>query len=151
MGFVKFLNGKIVGLLDLISGEVLHIGLFNQIKVVSHDRFIVSIGDELVNRYYGVYSLIDRGGNKLCPMVFSFMDKLTPYYLVVVINNKHGIMDVNGRIVIEPKYDYIFYENQAVFLARLGSKHFYVNFNGVEYRQKENLSFNFKVNGDIIF
>lgn len=119
--------------------------------------------DYLQSDFYGldilnIYQVIVYGKNNLSGLITPLGEEIIPPsynlihpaddgYFQVVFNKKWGIIDLNGKEIIKPKYDFIKLQkttsnhgsvfNNGVCLVLDNGKWYYVNKNGTEYKIEE--------------
>ena len=53
----------------------------------------------------------------------SFEEPVSKVFETFIIDEKYGVKDKDGKIIIQPKYDYLFYDNnEDIFIIRKGDK-----------------------------
>ncbi len=82
--------------------------------------------------------VIDENGKEILPSnqykekeIISIQEK---YFIILDSNNKYGVIDYKGRLIIKPIYDDISYKDfNGYFLVVKDGKYCVIDFNGTEY------------------
>lgn len=138
---VKDDTGK-EGVIDYSGNHILEIS-YNKIqKVFYNNRYVVDMNgkDALIDsttKSVGLLGQVDS------------IKQITADSIIFVKSNKYGLMDSNGTILIEAKYDDLKYGKSGFLIAKQGDKYGIISNNGEEKLPFEYSSISYNEKADI--
>lgn len=119
---------SVIGGCGLISNE----GKWIQMPVIKSDEvcavydweFSGFTSDFLVFRHHGLYGVLDREGNVVIEPKYEQLELLqNPYYAKASLNDRYGVIDVTGKVVVPIEYDYVGRMNEDVIIVMKDGKY----------------------------
>ncbi|MET4081734.1 hypothetical protein ABIB40_001683 [Pedobacter sp. UYP30] len=83
------------------------------------------------NDYY--HQLLSTAGKPLTDSSYTKMD-FTYSYLSCCKDNKYGVLDKSGKVLVPFKYRYLWEQSSDLLMAQQGEDYFYVNTEGEEFK-----------------
>lgn len=131
------LNG-VVGVIDKEGKFLFETSNYNYAWAME-DTEIVKVGQGVAywkikgtnHGFDGTYGITDLKGNVITDLKYLSIDEyINDYAVVKDTNNKHGLIDKNGKEVIECKYDTLKYnEDEKLYAVTNGNEKYYINTN----------------------
>ena len=70
------------------------------------------------------FGVVDYENNKITNFIFKEI-KLLNEYLLIRQDEKNGLLDFKGRLLLSPIYDAIYYANNGIYILEKDSKYIY--------------------------
>ncbi len=123
---VKDESGK-YGIVDYSNKQVLEIKYDAIQKVYGNDLYVVKIGN--------IQKIVDKENNEVLTSGFDSIAQILSNQenaVIFVKDNKYGIMNLSGQILIDAQYDYLKEAKAGIFIAKSGDKYGIINMNKEE-------------------
>ena len=105
------------------KGYVLYEAQFNSFIKLDDSLFLITKGGEcdIFNRCEGnKFGIINKNGIFLVPLKFDGIGEIKDSFIEVSLNNAWGLMKLNGKLIIDVKYEDLFYFCSYVWFKENG-------------------------------
>jgi len=105
------------------KGYILYEAQFNSFIKLNDSLFLITKGGEcdIFNRCEGnKFGIINKNGNFLVPLKFDGIGEIKDSFIEVSLNDAWGLMKLNGKLIIDVKYEDLFYLCSYVWFKENG-------------------------------
>ena len=120
--YINAVKDNVIEVFDL-QGNKIETDINSKIKTENSNYYITidknnnyKVGDNITIDKNNIYKVVDANENVIINNDYNYMEYLPGDYFIVARDSKNGVVDINGKSVIELKYDSISRINETNIL-----------------------------------